>query len=90
MMSALLYFHFSMIDLQRPIPVLSLFRHFQRNHGASDPGPKSSDGIGLSFCSTDHRWYVHALSRSAGRFVSSGVTECTKLFLDFGRLFTDS
>ena len=27
------------------------------------------------------------LSRSAGEVVSSGVKECTKLFLDFRRLF---
>ena len=80
MVPASLYFHFSMFDLQWPIPVLSLFKHFQCNHGASD-------GIDLSFCSTDCRWWVHALSRSAGGFESSGVTECTKLFLDFRRLF---
>ena len=90
MVSASLYFHFSMFDLQRPIPVLSLFRHFQCNHGASDSGPKSSDGMDLSFCGTDRRWWVHALSRSAGGFVSSGVAECTKLFLDLRRLFTGS
>ena len=29
----------------------------------------------LSLCGTDRRWLVHALSRSAGGFVSSGVTE---------------
>ena len=79
-----------MFDLQRPIPVLSLFRHFQCNHGASDPGPKFADGMDLSFCGTDRRWWVHAPSRSAGGFVSSGVTECTKLFLDFRCLFTGS
>ena len=73
---------------QRLIPVLSLFRHFQCNHGASDPGPKSSDGMGLSFCGTDRRWWFHALSCSAGGFASSSVTECTHLFLDFRRLFT--
>ena len=60
-----------MFDLQRPIPVLSLFRHFQCNHGASDPGPRSLDGMDLSFCGTDCSWWVHALSRSAGGFVSS-------------------
>ena len=87
MVSASLYFYFSMFDLQRPIPVLSLFRHFQCNHGAADPGPKSSDGMDLSFCGT---WWFHALSRSPGGFVSSGVTECTNLFLDFRRLFTGS
>ena len=87
MVSASLYFHFRMFDLQRPIPVLCLFGHFQCNHGASDPGPRSSDGMDLSFCGTDRR---HALSRSDGGFVSSGVTECTKLFLDFRRLFTVS
>ena len=74
MVSASLYFHFSMFDLQRAIPVLSLFRHFQCNHGASYPGPKSSDGMDLSFCGTDRRWWVHALSRAAGGFVSNGVT----------------
>ena len=81
MVSVSLYFHFSMFDLQQLIPVLSLFRHFQCNHGASDTGPKSSNGIDLSCCGTDCRWWVHALSRSAGGFVSSGVTECMKLFL---------
>ena len=90
MVSTSLYFHFSMFDFQRPIPVLSLFRHFQCNHGASDPGLKSSGGMDLSFCGTDRRWWVHVLSRSAGGFVSSGVTECTKLFHDFRRLFTGS
>ena len=74
MVSASLYFHFSMFDLQRPIPVISLFRHFQCNHGASDPDPKSSDGMDLSLCGTDRRWWAHALSRSAGVFVPSGVT----------------
>ena len=90
MVSASLYFQFSMFDLQRPISVLSLCRHSQCNHGASDPGSMSSDGMDLSFCGTDRRWWFHALSRSAGGFVSSGVTECTKLFLDFRQLFTDS
>ena len=47
MVSASLYFNYSMFDLQRPIPVLSLFRHFQCNHGDSDPGPH---GMDLSFC----------------------------------------
>ena len=56
MVLASLYFHFSLFDLQRPIPVLSLFRHFQCNHGASDPGPKSSDVMDLSLCGTDRRW----------------------------------
>ena len=79
-----------MFDLQQPIPVLSLFKLIQCNHGTSDPGSRSSDGMDLSFCGTDRRWLVHALSRSAGRFVSSGVTECTKLFLDSRRLFTGS
>ena len=89
MVSASLYFnfnmfdHFNMFDLQRAIPVISLFRHFQCNQGAADPGPKTSDG-------TDRRWWVHALSRSAGGLVSSGVTECTKLFFDFRRLLTGS
>ena len=83
-------FPFSMFNLQTPIQVLSLFRHFQCNHGASDPGPRSSDSMDLSFCGTDRRWWVHALSRPAGGFVSSGVTECTKLFLYFKRLFTGS
>ena len=63
MVSVLLYFHFSMFDLQRPIPVLSMFRHFQCYHGASDPGPMSSDGMDLSLYGTD-RW----------RVFSSGVT----------------
>ena len=88
--SASLYCHVSMFDLQRPIPVLSLFRHFQCNHGASDPGSKSSDGMDLGFCRTDRMWWLHALSRSAGCFVLSGETEYTKLFLDFRRLFTGS
>ena len=88
MVSASLYFHFAMFDLQRPTPVLSLFRHFQCNHGASVPGPRSSDGIDVSFCGTDRRWWVHGLSLSAEGFLSSGMTECTKLFLDFRRLFT--
>ena len=90
MVSASLYFHFSMFDLQRPIPVSSLFRDFQCNHGDSDPGYRSSDGMDLSFCGTDRKWWVHVLSRPAGGFVSSGVTGCTKLCLDFRRLFTDS
>ena len=34
----------------RPIPVISLFIHFQCNHGASDSGPRSSDGMDLSLC----------------------------------------
>ena len=34
----------------------------------------------LSLCGTDRMWWVHALRG----FVSTGVTECTKLFLDFG------
>ena len=46
MVSASLYFHFSMFDLQRPIPV-RLFRHFQCNHGASDPLHRCSDGMDL-------------------------------------------
>ena len=74
MLSASLYLHFSMFDLQRPIQVLSLFRHYQCNHGASDPGPRSSDGMDLDFCGTDRRWWVHAVSRSAGGFMSNGVT----------------
>ena len=90
MVSASLYFHFSMFDLQRPTPVLSLFRHFQCNHGASDIGPRSLDGMDVSFCGTDRRWWVHALSLSAGGFLLSGVTECTKLCLNFRRLFTGS
>ena len=79
-----------MFDLQRPIPVLSLFRHFQCNHGASDPVPRSLDGMDLSFSGADRRWWVHSPSCAAGGFVSSGVTECMKLFLDFRRLFTGS
>ena len=75
MVSASLYFHFRMFDLQRLIPILSLFRHFQRNYRTSDPGTRSSDGIALSFCGTDRRWWFHALSRSAGGFLLSGVTE---------------
>ena len=90
MVSASLCFHFSMFDLQWPIPVLILFRHFHCNHGASDPGPRSSDDMDLSFCGTDRRWWVHGLSHSAGGFVSGGVTECTKLFLGFRRLFAGS
>ena len=72
-----------MFDLQRPIPVLSLFRHFQCNRGASDTGTRYSDGMDL--CGTDCMWWVHALSRSDGGFLSSGMTDCTKLFLDFIR-----
>ena len=56
------------------------------NHSASDPGSRSSDG----FCGTDRMWWVQALSGSAGGFVSSGVTEYTKLFPDFMHLFTCS
>ena len=44
----------------------------------------------VSFCGTDRRWWVHALSLSTGGFLSSGVTECPKLFLDLRRLFTGS
>ena len=90
MVSASLYFHFSMFDLQQPIPILSMFRHFYCNHGASDHVPRSSDGMDFSFFGTDRRWWVHALNRSAGGFVSSGMTKCTKLYLDFRRLFTGS
>ena len=88
MMSASLYFHFSMFGLQRPIPVFSLFRLFQCNHGTPDSEPRSSDSMDFSFCGTDRMWWVHVLSRSAGGFVSSGVTECTKLFLDLMQLFS--
>ena len=31
-----MYFYFNMFDLQRPIPVLNLFRHLQCKHGAQD------------------------------------------------------
>ena len=55
MVSASLYFHFSMFDLHRPIPVLNMFRHFRCNHGAAESGHRSSDGIDLSFCGTDRR-----------------------------------
>ena len=61
----------------------SLFRHFQCNHVAAVPGPRSSDGMDVSFCGTDRRWWVHVLSLSAAGFLSSGVTECTKLFLEW-------
>ena len=70
-----------MLDLQRPTPVLSLFRPFRCNHGNSDPGPRSLDGMDLSLCGTDSSWWVHALCHSAGGFVSNGVTECTKPYL---------
>ena len=53
MVSASLYFHFSMFDFQRPIPVLNLFRHLLCNHGTSDSGSRSSDGMDLSFCGPD-------------------------------------
>ena len=69
MVSATLYLHFSMFDLQRPIPVLSLFKHFQCNHVALDPGPRSSDGMDLRLYGTDRRWWVHALSRSTVFFI---------------------
>ena len=49
------YLYFSMFDLQRLIPVRSLFRHFQCNHGVSQLGPTSSDGMDLSLCGTDSR-----------------------------------
>ena len=48
------------------------------------------DGMDLSFGGTDRRYWLHPLGGSAGGFVSSGVTECMKLFLDFRRLFTGS
>ena len=60
-----------MLDMHLPIPVLSQFRHFQCNHEASYPGPRSSDVMALNFSGTDRRWWVHALSCSAG----GGVTE---------------
>ena len=63
-----LYFHFSMFDLQQPIPVLSLFRYFPYNHGASDPEPRFSDGMALSFCVSNRIWWVNALSCFAGGF----------------------
>ena len=66
MVSASLYFHFTMFDLQRPTPVQSLFRHFQCYHGALVHGTRSSDGMDVSFCGRDRRWWVHALSLSAG------------------------
>ena len=66
-----------MFDFQPTTPALSLFIHFQCNHGISDHGPASSDGMDLSCCGTCRRWWVHALSLSAGGFLSSGVTECT-------------
>ena len=47
MVSSSLYFYLRKFDLQRPMSVLSLFRHFQCNHGASDLGPRSSDGISV-------------------------------------------
>ena len=75
MVSVSLYFYFSMFDLHRSIPVLSQFKH---NHGTSDHGPRSSDGMDLSFYGTDRRWWVHALSRSA---VGLSQVVCTKLFL---------
>ena len=50
-------FPFSMFNLQWPIQVLCLFRHFQCNHGASYLGPRSSDGMDLSLCDTDRRWW---------------------------------
>ena len=87
MVSASLYFHFSLFDLQRTIPVLSLFKHLQCNHGASYLVPRFSDGMDFNVCGTDRRWWVHALSDSARGLVSSGVTEWTKLFLVFRRLF---
>ena len=62
-------FPFTMFTLlQRPIPVLSLFRHFQCNHWVSVPGTRSSDGIDVSLCGTYRMWWVHALSLSAGGF----------------------
>ena len=32
----------------------------------------SSDGMALSYCGTDRRWWVQALSRSTRGFLSSG------------------
>ena len=46
-----------------------MLRHLQCNHGTSDHGHMSSDGIDLSYCDT------------AGEFVSSSVT---KLFFTSG------
>ena len=74
MVSASRYFQFSMFNFQRSIPVLSLFKHLQGNHVASDPAPRSSYGMDLVLCGTDRRWWVHALSRSAGRLVSGGAS----------------
>ena len=86
-----------MLDLQRPIPVIRLFRHFQCTHGASDSGSRSTDGIPLSVYGTDRRWWVHAsvvlpdeVMREAdandtpGGCLSSGVTGSTNLFLSSG------
>ena len=35
----------------------------------------SSNGMALSFCDTDRRWWVHALSRSARGSLSCGDKE---------------
>ena len=75
LLRSFIVFNFGMLDLQQTIPVLSMFRHFQCNHGVSDPGPRSSDGMDFSFCGTGRRWWAHTLSRPVGGFVSSGVTE---------------
>ena len=63
---------FSMFDWQRPITVLSL----------------ASYGMDLSFCGKDGRWWSELLVVLLDFFLSSGVTECTKLFLYFRLLFT--
>ena len=62
MVSPSLYFYFSTFDFQWPIPVLNLFGHFQCNHGASDPGHRSSDAMDLSFCDKRPHVWVHALT----------------------------
>ena len=73
---ASLYFHFSMFDLQRLISTVTMELQIL--------------GPGLQMV-----WILVSLVQTAGGgssggFVSSGVTECTKLLLDFRRLFTGS
>ena len=80
MVSASLYFYFTMFDLQRPTSILSLFRHFQCNHEASVHVPRSSDGMDVSFCGIDRRWSM-LLVLLLQFFLSSGVTEWLHAFV---------
>ena len=84
------YPHFLRFTLQRPVPVLSRFKHFHSVQLESAPGGSSSlahkdiviDGGRLASLS------FHNVSLML--VVSMGLTALRKLFLDFSRLFPSS